>query len=145
MNDTRRITLINLGPATPDRDWNCASDSPSRLIFLESATTFRVAMFQTSDIDLDIERLILDCGSTPREFLDLLASLPAGFHADVLYVRDDEGGYLSSLGRGGDRVIYSLTAFDVRFYLETHGLVTKRMAVPEQMTAKRQALCPHFE
>ncbi len=45
------------------------------------------------------------------------------FVGDVLYVREDETAYLSAIGRGGDRAPYALASGDVRFCLETHGLI----------------------
>lgn len=45
------------------------------------------------------------------------------FAGDVLMVREDETGFLSSLARGGDRILYALCATDIRFYLEAHRLI----------------------
>jgi len=36
---------------------------------------------------------------------------------------------MSASGRGGDRVLYALSPYDVRFYLETHDMVTGRAAL----------------
>ena len=72
---------------------------------------------------------------SPAEYLDLLAALPAEFGADVMLIRNDESGYLSASGRGGDRALYSLRANDVRFYLEANDLVTGRIAFRERMIA----------
>jgi hypothetical protein len=47
----------------------------------------------------------------------------------VLLVRHDGTGILSAAARGGDRVLYSLMAHDVRFYLEAHDLVASRVAL----------------
>lgn len=74
----------------------------------------------------DIERIVLDRCATADEYLDLLASLPAEVAGDVLNVRPDGRAYLSSIGRGGDRVLYALAPRDVDFYLETHGLTANR-------------------
>ena len=65
----------------------------------------------------------------PDEFLDLLTALPTEFTGDALYIRDDGTGVMSATGRGGDRVLYSLNAHDVRFYLETLNLVTGRVVM----------------
>ena len=132
-NDTRRITLLARGRSTPDRDWERLTHGTTRLITIESATVLRYTLqHAVSDIDLDIERVILDRTFSPAEYLDLLASLPREFGADVLLIRSDDSGYLSSAGRGGDRTIYSLRADDVRFYLEANALVTGRVAFPRE-------------
>ena len=50
------------------------------------------------------------------------------FVGDVLYVCEDSNGFLSSVGRGGDRIIYSLRAADIDFYLQTHNLLWAQAA-----------------
>lgn len=52
-------------------------------------------------------------------------------------VRDDGSGVLSSTGRGGDRSLFALRSSDVRFYLETHDLVTGRVALEPPTRQKR--------
>lgn len=131
-NDTRRITLLARGHATPDRDWERLTKGMTRLVTIESMTVLRYTLqHAVSDIDLDIERVILDRTFSPAEYLDLLASLPSEFNADVLLIRGDDSGYLSASGRAGDRSIHSLTRDDVRFYLEANALVTGRIAFHE--------------
>jgi len=127
-NDTRRITLLARGRSTPDRDWERLTNGMTRLVTIESMTVLRYTLqHAVSDIDLDIERVILDRTFSPQEYLDLLAALPGEFNADVLLIRGDDSGYLSAAGRAGDRTIHSLSAEDVRFYLEANALVTGRV------------------
>jgi len=134
MNDPRRITLLARSVSTPDRDWERVSHSPTRLITIESMTVLRYTLAHAvSDIDLDIERVILDRSFSPSEYLDVLASLPHEFGADVLLIRSDDTGYLSSAGRGGDRTIHALRADDVRFYLEANALVTGRVVFRDRL------------
>ena len=128
MSDTRRITLLARGHATPDRDWSRFANESTRLVTIESLTVLRYTLSHAvADIDLDIERVILDRSFSPAEYLDLLAALPAEFGADVMLIRNDESGYLSASGRGGDRALYSLRQNDVRFYLEATEMVTGRI------------------
>ena len=135
-NDTRRITLLARGRSTPDRDWERMTNPMTRLVTIESMTVLRYTLkHAVSDIDLDIERVILDRSFSPAEYLDLLAALPREFSADVLLIRGDDSGYLSSAGRGGDRSIYSLSVPDVRFYLEANALVTGRVVFQDRMVA----------
>ena len=101
MSDTRRITLLARGHATPDRDWSRFANESTRLVTIESLTVLRYTLSHAvADIDLDIERVILDRSFSPAEYLDLLAALPAEFGADVMLIRNDESGYLSASGRG---------------------------------------------
>jgi hypothetical protein len=122
-----RFTLIARKATKPNVDWNYARTSSLRLAFLETVTALKFALgVSVSDAGRDIERVIVDRAGTSEEFLDLLSALPEEFNGDVLIIRDDGSGFLSATGRGGDRVLYSLVARDVRFYLETHDLVTGR-------------------
>lgn len=75
---------------------------------------------------LDLNRIILDNSASADEFLRLLATLPAEIAGDVMLIREDGGGFLSAAGRGGDRVIYELSARDVDFYVETNDLTSRR-------------------
>jgi hypothetical protein len=122
--DTRRITLITHAPRSPHREWDTTLDAPNRLIFVKAFTVLRFALGRgIEEMEQDVERVILDHSSTAADYLTLLTSLPAEFTGDVLLIRDDDSGFLSATGRGGDRVLYALRAQDVEFYLETHGLL----------------------
>jgi hypothetical protein len=122
-----RITLIARKATKPNVDWNYARSSAMRIAFLDSVTALKFALgVAIHDASLDIERVIVDRAASAEDLLDLLVALPPEFTGDVLFIRDDGSGFLSATGRGGDRVLYALIARDVRFYLETHELVTGR-------------------
>jgi hypothetical protein len=123
--DSRRITLISRHKQLSARNWKNSPESRSRIIVLDSFAILRAAVARTLvELDMDIERIVLDRCASASEYLSLLAQLPYEFAGDVLMIRDDESGFLSASGRGGDRVLYSLAAPDLRFYLETHGLLS---------------------
>jgi hypothetical protein len=129
-----RITLIARHSTKPDVDWNYLRCQTENVAFLDSMQALKFAVRASlNDVGLDIERVIVDRAGTAEDFLDLLASIPAELAGDVLLIRDDGAGFLSATGRGCDRVIYALSQSDVRFYLETHDLVTGRAAL--SMTA----------
>ena len=71
----------------------------------------------------DVDRVVIDGTASPVEYLEFLAALPHTFVGDVLYMRAGGNSFLSSTGRGGDRLIYSLTPSDLEFYLQTNLLV----------------------
>jgi hypothetical protein len=126
MHRERRVTLIARDNTKPSCDWNYAGCTRMSVAFVESVDTLRHA---PSDVGLDVGRVIVDRAGAADDFLRLLTALPAEFNGDVLLVRDDGTGVLSATARGGDRVMYALTPHDVRFYLETHDLVTGRVAL----------------
>lgn len=122
--DPRRITLVARAARSPHRGWDTSPQGVNRIIFLKAFPVLRYALARgVEEMEHDIERVVLDHSSTASEFLDLMASLPAGFTGDLLFIRDDDTGFLSATGRGGDRVLYALSSHDIEFYLETHGLL----------------------
>ncbi|HUP45360.1 MAG TPA: hypothetical protein VM779_07575 [Thermoanaerobaculia bacterium] len=126
--DSRRITLISRDPSHPDRDWDNSGGSRNRMVLLDSFFLLRSAI-SSQLVQLDVERVILDRATSAGEYLTLLASLPPTFNGDVILIREGDEGFLSATGRGGGRVLYALSASDVRFYLEMHGLVTGCVAI----------------
>lgn len=130
LNSTeQRITLIARQTTKPDVDWNYADSAPRRVAFLESMAAIHLALGAALyDVGLDVERVIVDRAGAPEDFLHLLANIPAEFAGDIVLINDNGAGFLSATGRGGDRVVYALSSVDVRFYLETHDLVTGRAA-----------------
>lgn len=125
----RRLTLIARDTHKPDMDWNYAPYAGEAVAFLDSTGALRSALPAGAELGLDIGRVIVDRAGASDEFLHLLTELPPEFAGDALFVRDDGSGVLSAMGRGGDRVLYSLNSYDVRFYLETLNLVTGRVVM----------------
>jgi hypothetical protein len=119
-----RVTIVARDPAKPLMDWH------SSLAFVPSVRKLRFAIAAAvTEVELEIARVIVDRTGSADEFLDLLAAMPHEFHGDVLLVRDDGTGILSATARGGGRVLYTLMAHDVRFYLETQALVLSRVVM----------------
>lgn len=128
---TRRVTLIARAAGTPDRDWDLSPLAPTQICIVDGAGALATLVRPlVMELNLDIERVIVDGGGSATEFLSLLAALPHECPADVFWIGADGGGFLSSAARGGDRIIYALATHDVRFYLEINQLVTGRVALP---------------
>jgi len=133
MPDMRRITLVHRSPSLASRDWDGTSHAPTRIIFVRAASMLEYALRHAlSELERDVERVVLDRGATAGESMELLSRLPQQFQGDVLIIRQDGGGYLSASSRGDGRVLYPLSADDIEFYLITHGLV---MEEQHRMTA----------
>jgi hypothetical protein len=121
MHDPRRITLVVRGAEAPSRAWDASVKAANHIIFVGA---FSMLAFVLDHASEDIERLLIDGTATAEEFLNLLTTLPEAFLGDVLLMRDHDS-YLSSTGRAGGRLLHALTPADLRFYLETLGLVPK--------------------
>ncbi len=118
----RRITLIN--SLDHSRHWSLGDDAPSRIVLCSFFKIIRHTLKgEMHELGEDIERVIIDRTASPAEFLEMLAHLSENFAGDLIFIRDGETAYASSIGRNGGRVLYALRPDDVRFYLETHGLV----------------------
>ena len=124
-----RITIVVVQATKPIHDWNLSRSAALQLAFLDSLDALKlVVRMAFEDATFDLGRVIVDRAGTADELLDLLALIPSEFTGDLLFIRDDRGGFLSTTGRGGDRLLYRLMPDDVRFYLETNDLVTGRAA-----------------
>jgi hypothetical protein len=131
VTNEERITLITRNASQPDVDWNYQRARTQRVAFLDSMASLEFVLGAAlNDVGLDVERIIVDRAAEADQYLDLLASTPDEFAGDVVLIRQDGSGFLSATGRGGNRVLYAMSAKDVRFYLEAHDLVTGRAALP---------------
>ena len=128
-------------------DTHTHADHPTGSFLLKDLTGCRLIMHRRAPVPVANEHVddgdTISVGDvalkvlyTPGHTPDSM-SLHAGstvFTGDVLLIREDDSAFLSSLGRGGDRVLYALTANDLRFYLETNELVTGRIANEKPVT-----------
>jgi hypothetical protein len=122
--DSRRITLIARHPGKPGRDWVLSNPLCSRMLLVDAIVFLPFAVERgIKELGQDLDRLIIDRVGTAEQYLELLAALPPEFGGDVLFVRPDGSAFLSAIGRGGDRFVYSLRSQEVDFYLRTHALV----------------------
>ncbi|HUJ15262.1 MAG TPA: hypothetical protein VL284_15855 [Thermoanaerobaculia bacterium] len=121
--DQRRITLIARDARSAARDWD-ESNPNQRIIFIDAFQFLQYAVERAvQEAAEDLARVIIDRVGTPLQFLDVLSKLPVEFVGDVLFILENGSAYLSSIGRGGDRVLYALNEHDVEFYLHTNSLV----------------------
>jgi hypothetical protein len=119
-NDSRRITLLARAAASPKRAWNVSRKAPNRVIFVDAVSMVNFALDRSTH---DVDRVLIDGTATPTEYLELLSGLPTEFVGDVLFMRGDGNSFLSTVGRGGCRLLYALNAADVEFYLQTFRLL----------------------
>lgn len=127
--DRRRITLVTRNPRKVQRDWDFTNPTGSRIVFVDSLAFLPYALDRgVREPGYDVERVIIDDTGTPLQFLEFLATLPAEFTGDVLFLSDAGTGFLSSAGRGAGRVLYSMKSADIAFYLQTNSLVWPQAA-----------------
>jgi CheY-like chemotaxis protein len=122
--NTNRITLVSSEPKTSTRAWAFRREGTSaRLIHVPDFRLLAAALESgIKESGQDIERVIIDGTADPSEFLEFLSGLVTGFRGDVLYLQPGGKLFLSATGRGDERVLYSLNARDLEFYLQVYGL-----------------------
>jgi len=117
--EQRRLTLVSRGAG---RDWESTDLASSSIMTIDSLSELTLTIVDLW-MALDIERVILDGTAGASQFLDLMTALPQEFPGDVVMIRNDGSAFLSAISRGSGRVLYTLTATDVDFYLQANGLV----------------------
>lgn len=117
--EQRRLTLVARGGS---RDWEATDLASTTVMAIDSLPELTITVVDLNSA-LDIERVILDGAANASQFLDLLTALPQEFAGDAMMIRNDGAAFLSAMSRGGGRVLYTLTATDVDFYLQANGLV----------------------
>lgn len=136
MSADQRITVVVAQATKSIRDWNYSRSAALQLAFLDSLDSLKFTLNLASrESSLDLGRIIVDRAASADDVLDFLTAVPSEFGGDIVFIREDGSGFLSATGRGGDRVMYRLFQNDVRFYLETHDLVTDRIAEPAVLQA----------
>jgi hypothetical protein len=83
----------------------------------------------------EIVRVVIDGGAELDRFLLLVATLPDGFHGELLYIRRDGSGHLSTRELQSLRTVKTIGESDVEIYLRWHGLPARpRSSYPGDMT-----------
>lgn len=131
---TQRVTLV-AGDRSDGADWSRFATA-NRLLFFDSLPDLHTAIgFAVENTSFDTDRVIVDQKTgDAADYLELLAALPPTFLGDLVFVATDGGGFLSAVGRGGDRVLYRMKAADLAFYLDVAELVR-----PEAFPAEEDA------
>lgn len=81
----------------------------------------------------EVTRVIIDGGAELDRFLVIVATLPESFRGEILFVRGDGSGHLSSRELKTTRTVRTISREDVEIYLRWHNLPARPRAsyVPE--------------
>jgi hypothetical protein len=136
VNRAGRITYIARKSTKPEPDWRRTESAEHRIVFTDSIPTVDFLLRRgMREMNLDVERFILDRVASNADFLRILSAIPEELQCDVIQIAEDGSGFLSAAGRRGGRVLYALSSGDVRFYLEAHDLVTGRLLLERRAVA----------
>lgn len=70
----------------------------------------------------EVVRVIVDGGADLDRFLVLVATLPDSFQGELLYIRRDGSGHISTRELKTVRTVRTISEVDVEVYLRWHGL-----------------------
>ncbi len=70
----------------------------------------------------EIVRVVFDGGIDLDRFLLLVATLPDRFDGEILFIRENGSGYLSTRELTTTRTVKAISEMDVEVYLRWHGL-----------------------
>ena len=76
----------------------------------------------------EIERVVIDGHMELDRFLYLISTLPEKFAGEILFIRRDGSGYLSSRELRTTRTVKAINELDVEVYLRWHGLPARSRA-----------------
>ncbi|HVS31755.1 MAG TPA: hypothetical protein VMS98_09895 [Thermoanaerobaculia bacterium] len=80
-------------------------------------------------------RVVIDGGIDLDRFLLLVATVPENFEGELLYIRRDGSGYLSTRELKNMRTVKTISEMDVEVYLRWHGLPARpRGTYPPEMS-----------
>ena len=86
----------------------------------------------------EVVRVVIDGSADLDRFLLLVATLPDGFNGEILYIRRDGSGHLSTRDLKSLRTVKTLTDVDVEVYLRWHNLPARpRSSYVVEMQADR--------
>jgi hypothetical protein len=121
------VTLVSAADTELAR-WN-ANARAGRYIVLETIDKLEDAVRSPrKQAGADPIRVVIDGGIDLDRFLMLVASVPDTFHGELLYIRRDGSGYLSTRELGTMRTVKTISEMDVEVYLRWNGLPARSRA-----------------
>ncbi|HYM62780.1 MAG TPA: hypothetical protein VEZ11_17985 [Thermoanaerobaculia bacterium] len=123
MESYSRMTLVSTSGNDMKAQWTRCFGI-DRVVAVDDFSSLAPLLRRVLDeLPIDVERVVIDHSSDALSCLEFLASLPHSFTGDVLFTAGDERDrhFLSSMGRGGDRVLYALGPDDLQFYMTLAG------------------------
>ena len=115
------VTLVSAAESERPR-WN-ASARGARYIVLDTIDLLEEAVrAPRAKTGADPIRVVIDGGIDLDRFLMLVATLPDTFNGELLYIRRDGSGYLSTRELGNLRTVKTISEVDVEVYLRWNNL-----------------------
>lgn len=123
METSSRMTLVSASGDDLRAHWTQCFGT-DRVVAVDDFSSLAPLLRSVLDeLPVDVERVVIDRSSDALSCLEFLASLPHSFMGDVLLISGEERDhrFLSSTGRGGDRILYALGPDDLKLYMTLAG------------------------
>ena len=129
------VTLVN--PAETERERWSAAERDGRCLVINDVelleSMLRSPVMQSTR---EIVRVVIDGGCDLDRYLFLVATLPDSFHGEMLFVRRDGSGHLSTRELITKRTVKTISEVEVEVYLRWHGLPARsRNSYPPETSA----------
>ena len=131
------VTLVSPAPAEMAR-WSDAEREGRCLVVSDMDLLDGMLRSPVMQSTREIVRVIIDGGAELDRYLLLVATLPEGFHGELLYIRRDGSGHLSTRELQSLRTVKTISEADVEVYLRWHGLPAR-----PRSTYPVESLPPH--
>ena len=133
------VTLVSAAESELAR-WSAGAAKGQYTVVSDTALLEHALFSPIIQASGEIARVIVDGGMTLDNFLRLAGALPDSFRGEMLYVRRDGSGYLSTRELQTQRTVRTLNAAEVEVYLRWHSLPARsRTTYPAEHSGKTKA------
>ena len=115
------VTLVAAADTELER-WSASQASGLYMLVPDTAMLESMLRSPVVRATGEIIRVVFDGGFDLDRYLLLIATLPDRFNGEVLFIREDGSGYLSTRELKTERTVKAISAMDVEVYLRWHGL-----------------------
>lgn len=115
------VTLVTAADAELAR-WTAGEDAGRYMVVPDSDMLESMLRSPVVRATGEIVRVVFDGGIDLDRFLLLVATLPDRFDGEILFIRENGSGYLSTRELTTTRTVKAISEMDVEVYLRWHGL-----------------------
>ena len=115
------VTLVAAGETELER-WSASQGAGQYMLVPDTDMLESMLRSPVVRATGEITRVVFDGVIDLDRYLLLIATLPARFTGEILFIREDGSGYLSTRELKSERTVKAISGLDVEVYLRWHGL-----------------------
>lgn len=129
------VTLV-LPAETELERWSAAEREGRCLVIANADLLDSMLRSPVMQATREVVRVVIDGGTDLDRFLFLVATLPDSFHGEILFVRRDGSGHMSTRELTNMRTVKTISDAEVEVYLRWHNLPARpRASYPPEKAA----------